>query len=151
MYYLRIWCFRICVELNAQNRDGVEGIYYIFNKMSQECDKYPGLVLSLVGHLADKGRKPRPIPVKPAERRLLYPDIEDLSGIEILSLDQMFERFVLEAIFKKQITKNSNTKELTHLLVAILFGSIITSQMQNFTPVKLLFKRNAETIIGSLS
>ena len=151
MYYLRVWCFRISVELTAQPREGIDGIYYIFNKMSDECEKYPGLVLSLVGHLADKGRKPKAVPLRPAERVLLYPGVDDLAEIVILSLDQLLERFVLEAIFRKEITKNSNTRELTHLLIAVLYGSVITSHIQNLQPLKLMFKRNAETIIGSLS
>src|SRR5687768_434399 len=105
LYHFRIWCLGRSVDLKLKPREGMQGVYFLLDKLSEECDTHPGLMLSLIGYLADFKRPPKPFPVKSEEKKLFFPEAEDISNIEILSLDQMLEKFTLEAIFKKEITK----------------------------------------------
>jgi AcrR family transcriptional regulator len=147
LYYFRIWCLSRSVELLQKPKEGIQGIYYLFDKLSDECDERPGLMLSLVSYLSDFKRPPKPFPVKPEEKKLLFPDIENIQAVEILSLDQMLEKFVLEAIFRKEITKTTSTRDITNLIASVFLGGVIAAHLSQQTPVKIFFRRNIDLAI----
>jgi AcrR family transcriptional regulator len=150
LYHFRIWCLSRSVELRQKPKDGLQGVYYLLDKLSEECENHPGLMLSLIGYLSDFKRPPKPFPVKPEEKKLLFPDTEDIISVEILSLDQMLEKFTLEAIFKKEITKSSSTRDITNLFNTIFLGSIITAHLNQQSPQKLFFRRNIDNLVKGL-
>lgn len=150
LYHFRIWCLGRSVELKQKPKEGMQGVYFLLDKLSEECENHPGLMLSLIGYLADFKRPPKPFPVKPEEKKLLLPDVEDINSIEILSLDQMLEKFTLEAIFRKEITKTTSTRDITNLFNTIFLGSIITAHVNQLTPLKLFFRRNMENLMKGL-
>jgi hypothetical protein len=108
-------------------------------------------MLSLIGYLSDSKRPPKPFPVKPEEKKLLFPEVEDASAVEILSLDQMLEKFTLEAIFKKEITKTTSTRDITNLFNTVFLGSIVTAHMTQQSPLKLFFRRNLDNLMKGLT
>ena len=150
LYHFRIWCLGRSVELKQKPKEGMQGVYFLLDKLSEECENHPGLMLSLIGYLSDFKRPPKPFPVKPEEKKLLFPDVEDVSGIEILSLDQMLEKFTLDAIFKKEITKTSSTRDITNLFNTIFLGSIITGHLSQQSSLKLFFRRNLDNLMKGL-
>ncbi|MBL7844413.1 MAG: TetR family transcriptional regulator [Cyclobacteriaceae bacterium] len=150
LYYFRVWCLDRVVELSGKPKEGLQGIYYLSDKLSEECEKHPGLMLSLLGYLADVKRAPKPFPVKAEEKVILYPDIKDIQSLEIQSLDQMLEKFTLEAIFRKEFTKSSSTRDITNLLMTILLGSIVTGHINQISPVKFFFRKNLDLILKGL-
>ena len=150
LYYFRIWCLKRAVELNEKPRDGLAGINYLFDKLSEECDVYPGIILSLFAYLADLKRPPKPFPVKLEEKMLIYPDKKNVGSIDIQSVDQMFEKFTLEAIFKKEITKTASTRDTTNLLTTIFYGSVVTAHIQQIGNLKFFFRKNVELVIKGL-
>lgn len=150
LYYFRVWCLKRAVELKEKPKEGLAGIYYLFDKLSEDCDDRPGIVLSLFGYLADLRRTPKPFPLKVEEKKFLYPDIKDIHLIEIQSVDQMFERFALEAIFKKEITKITSTRDVTNLLCTLFYGSILTSHLNQLSPAKMFFRRSVDMILKGL-
>jgi AcrR family transcriptional regulator len=150
LYHFRIWCLARSVELRNKPKEGLQGVYFLMDKLSEECESHPGLMLSLIGYLADLRRPPKPFPVKPEEKRLLFPNIDDITAVEILSLDQMLEKFTLEGLFKKEITKTSSTRDITNLFSTIFLGSIITSHMSKQTSLKVFFRRNLDNIMKGL-
>lgn len=150
LYHFRIWCLTRSVELKLKPKEGMQGVYYLIDKLSEECEVHPGLMLSLMGYLADFKRPPKPFPVKAEEKRLLFPDVAEITSIEILSLDQMLEKFTLEALFKKEITKTSSTRDITNLFSTIFLGSIITSHISQQHPHKLFFRRNLDNLMKGL-
>lgn len=151
LYYHRIWCFNRAVELEVKKKEGLAGVIYLFDKMSDEYENYPGLLLSLIGYLSNPKRKPKPIGVKLEEKQLLFPDHSDIKMVEILSIDQMMEKFVLEAIFKKEIVRSSATGDISNLLLTVLYGSIIVAHTKQQSPVKLFFRRNLEMVLKSVN
>jgi AcrR family transcriptional regulator len=150
LYHFRIWCLGRSVELRQKPKEGMQGVYYLLDKLSEECENHPGLMLSLIGYLSDFKRPPKPFPVKPEEKKLVFADVEDISSVEILSLDQMLEKFTLEAIMKKEITKTSSTRDITNLFNTIFLGSIITAHLNQQSPLKLFFRRNLDNLMKGL-
>lgn len=150
MYYFRVWGLKRSVEIWQKPREGLTGIYYLFDKLSEECEEHPGLILSLVGYLADLKRSPKPFPIKMEEKRLIFPEISEVASIEILSLDHMIEKFALEAIFKKEITKSINTRDITNLLLSVFLGGIITAHIAHQSPLKIFFRKNIDLILKGL-
>src|SRR5690349_20086724 len=96
LYYFRIWCMSRCVELSLKPREGASGLVNLFDKLGETSEEHPGLMLAVLGYLSDMRRSPKPFPIKMEEKKLLFPDVNTISTIEILSLDQMVEKFVLE-------------------------------------------------------
>ena len=151
LYHFRIWCLSRCVELKQKPKEGMQGVYYLLDKLSDECEVHPGIMLSLIGYLADVKRPPKPFPVKPEEKKLLFPEVADILGIEILSLDQMLEKFTLEALFKKEITKSSSTRDITAIFSTIFLGSIITAHISQQSPLKIFFRKNLDQVVKGLT
>jgi hypothetical protein len=150
LYYFRIWCLDRCVEFKAKPKEGLQGIYHLADKLSEEFEKHPGLVLSLVGYLADVKRTPKPFTVRPEEKVILYPDSEEVQAVEILSLDQMLEKFSLVSIFKKETTQSSSSRDLTNMFMSVFLGTIVTAHMSQVNPIRFFFKRNIDMIMKGL-
>jgi len=151
LYHFRIWCLARSVELKQKPKEGLQGVYYLLDKLADECELHPGLMLSLIGYLADAKRPPKPFPVKPEEKKLLFAAVDDITSIEILSLDQMLEKFTLEALFKKEITKTSSTRDITAIFSTIFLGSVITAHMSQQSPLKMFFRKNLDHVIKGLA
>lgn len=141
LYYFRIWCLTRCVEFSQKPKEGLQGIYYLFDKFSEEFDERPGFMLSLMGYLADAKRPPKPFPVKVEEKKLIFPEVENIASVEILSLDQMLEKFVLESIFKKEITKSISTRDITNVISSLMYGGVLVAHLNQQNPAKLFFRR----------
>lgn len=150
LYHFRIWCLARSVDFKLKPRDGMLGVYFLLDKLSEECETHPGLMLSLIGYLSDSKRPPKPFPVKPEEKKLLFPEVEDISTVEILSLDQMLEKFTLDAIMKKEITKTSSTRDITNLFNTVFLGSIVTAHLSQQNPFKMFFRRNLDNVMKGL-
>jgi AcrR family transcriptional regulator len=142
-FYFRVWCLRRAVELKEKPKEGLQGIFYLFDKLSEDTELHPGIILSLVAYLSNPKRPPKPFPIKAEEKKLLFPSVDEVQSIEILSVDQMFEKFVLEAIFKKEI-KATATRDVTNLLSSIFYGAIVTSHLLQITPLKIFLRRQVE-------
>ena len=151
LYYFRVWCMSRCIELTLKPREGASGLVYLFDKLGDTSEEHPGLMLAVLGYLSDMRRSPKPFPIKMEEKRLLFPEVSNISSIEILSLDQMVEKFVLEAIFRKEITRSTNTRDITHLLLATFMGGIVVAHTNHMTPLKMYYRRNVEMVIKGLS
>jgi AcrR family transcriptional regulator len=150
LYFFRIWCLQRAVELRSKPKEGLPGIYYMFDKLSELCDEHPGLILSLVSYLADLRRPPKPFPVKAEEKVLFFKDVKDINSVEISSVDQMFEKFALEAIFRKEITKSTSTRDITNMLMTLFMGGIVTSHLNQIGTYKQFFRRNLDLMIKGL-
>lgn len=150
MYYLRICCLNRLVEMREKPKEGLQGIFYLYEMAGEEFERYPGMMLSMVGYMADMKRAIKPFPVKPEEKELLYPNIPDIQQIEIQSLEQMLEKFTLEAIFKREITKTTATRDITNLLMSNLLGAIIVAHTNQISSPKVFFRRNLEWLLKGL-
>ncbi|MTI40620.1 TetR/AcrR family transcriptional regulator [Fulvivirga lutimaris] len=150
LYYLRVWCLDRVVELDQQNREGLDGVHYLFDKMAIAYERHPGLILSLISYLTSLQRPPAPFPLKTVEREILHPSLM-ADKVELLSLQQMMEKFLLEAVFKSQITTKSDTKELALVFMTLMYGSIVMAHLRQVSPINVLFKRNINNLLKGLT
>lgn len=150
LYYLRIWCLDRAIELHHENKEGLNGIHYLMEKLADSFEKNPGLILSMISYMTSLQRPPAPYPLKSIERQLLYPEDNAVKEVELLSIPQMLEKFLLEAIFKKQIVGVSDTKDITNLFLAVIYGSIVTAHLRQISPLRAFFKQNVETLLKKL-
>ncbi|MBL7848915.1 MAG: TetR/AcrR family transcriptional regulator [Cyclobacteriaceae bacterium] len=149
-YYFRVWCLRRTVELKEKPKEGVQGVYFLFDKLSEDFDQHPGIVLSLVAYLSSPKRPPKPFPLKAEEKKLLFPEVPDIASVEIMSIEQLMEKFALEGVFRKEFTKTSNTRDIMHLLMTLFFGSLVTLQLTQVSPTKQFMRRLVESAIKGL-
>ena len=149
-YYFRIWCLRRTVELRQHPKEGMQGVYFLFEKLGDDFDQHPGIILSLVAYLSGFKRPLKPFPLKAEEKKLLFPDVADIQSVEIMSIEQLMEKFALEGVFRKEITKTSNTREVTHLLMALFFGCVVTLQVAQVTPAKPFLRRIVEMAVKGM-
>lgn len=149
-YYFRVWCLRRVVELKEKPKEGLQGVYFLFDKLSEDAEQHPGIILGLIAYLANPKRPPKPFPVKAEEKKFLFPTMSDIQSIEIQSMDQMFEKFALEAVFKKEVTKTASTRDLTNLLNTIFYGSVVTAHTNQISPMKIFLRRNVELALKGL-
>ncbi len=150
LYYFRLWCLKRAVELHDKPKEGLAGVTFLFDKLSEDAEAHPGIILSLFAYLADLRRTLRPFPVKVEEKKLLFPELENIGSIEIQSVDQMLEKFSLEAIFKKEITKTSSTRDITQVLISVFYGSVLTAHINQITTLKIFFRKNLELVLKGL-
>jgi AcrR family transcriptional regulator len=149
-YYFRVWCLRRTVELREKPKEGLQGVTYLFDKLSEDFDQHPGIMLSLVGYLSSPKRPPKPFPLKTEEKKLLFPDVADIHNVEIMSIEQLMEKFALEGVFKKEFTKTSNTRDITQQLMTLFFGSLVTLQMTQVSPTKPMLRRIVELAVKGI-
>lgn len=149
LYYFRVWCLSRIVDLNNKPKEGLPGIYFLFDKAGEECEYRPGMMLSLVGYLSDFKRSPKPFPIRPEEKKFLFPNIESITSMEIQSIEQMLEKFILEAILRKEITKTTGIREIVNLLTSVFFGGIVTSQLHQLG-AKNVFRKNIDLVMKGL-
>ncbi len=109
------------------------------------------MVLALAAYMADMKRSPKPFPLKAEEKKFLFPEAKDIQMVEIQSLDQMMEKFALEAIFKKEITRTTSTRDITNHLLSIFYGSVITAHINQISPVRNFFRKNVDLLVKGLN
>lgn len=151
LYYYRKWCLEVIIELQKNKKEELAAVSTIFDHMASTYQKYPGLILGLLSYFSSLGRPPAPFPLKPEERELLFPDVQDIQKIELLSLPQLLEKHLLEAVFQGKIRGASDTKELAHQFLTIMYGSIMTCHVRQVDSLHLLFKKNIDTMIKGLN
>ena len=151
LYYFRVWCLARSVELLTKPKEGLQAIYYLFDKLSLTFENNPGLLLAWVGYLSDMNRSLKPFPIKPDEKKLLFPNVPAIGSIEMLTVDQMIDKFVLEAMLNKEITRTSGTRDITNALTTLFYGCVISAHMQKLHSPKLFFRRNVDMVLRGLS
>ena len=150
LYYHRVWLFDRAMELSKSPKEGLKGIFYLKDELAASYYKHPGIVLGLISHLTSFKHPPGPFPLKPLERQLLHPG-KEVENIDILSLNQLLENYVLEAIFKKEITKRTDTKEIANMLLSVIYGSLVTAHLHRMGTFKVFVTRNLEMVLKGLT
>ncbi|WP_222933023.1 hypothetical protein, partial [Fulvivirga aurantia] len=71
--------------MSLETKEGIDGIYYLLDKLADGFEKNPGMILSLISYMISLPRPPAPFPLKKVERQLLYPNFETIDQVELLS------------------------------------------------------------------
>jgi hypothetical protein len=144
-----MWCLTRSVEMTQKPREGLAGIYYLLISSAKSAKN------------TRTHAKPGGIPFgfQTIAETLSYQSRREetcVSGytqyhrIEILSLDQLLEKFTLEAIFKKEITKSINTRDITNMILTF-FSGYCGRTHQSPSPLKMFFRRNIDLLLRGLA
>lgn len=148
LFYFRIWSIRCALDLAKSPKEGLDAIYFIFEQIGKEYDNNKNLILALVSYLSSMERPKSTFPINLEERRLFFPDSKDVD-VDMTSLHQMMEKYLLEAIFKKQITKISDTTELTNLFITLFYGNIMTAHLRQ-KPIRMVLYHSFNDILSGI-
>ena len=148
LFYFRIWSIRCAVDLARNKKEGLDAVYFLFEQIGKEYDRNKHMILALIGYLVNVDRPHSPFPVKAAEKQILFPDASD-EALTMTSLHQMLEKSLLEAIFKKQITKVADSSALTNIFLTLFYGNILTAHLRQ-QPLKLVLHRSFTNILKGL-
>jgi len=150
LYFWRVWCLELSTEIHHNTKEGLEGIYFLFDKVARVYDESPGLLLGYFSYVTSLQRPPAPYSLKMTERKLILPDEGELEKVELYSVPQLLDKFLLEAIFKKQIEGVSDTKALTNMFLAVMYGSILTAHLRQVGSLRLLLRNNVDNILKQI-
>lgn len=148
LFYFRIWAIRCAIDLSKNKKEGLDAVYFLFEQLAKEYDQHKYVILALIGYLVHVERPYSPFPVKKAEKMLLFPDLTDIKP-EMTNLHQMMEKFLLEAIFKKQITKVADTAELTNVFITLFYGNILTAHLRQ-QPLMMVLHHSFNDLLKGL-
>lgn len=148
LYYIRIWGFHITVELEQRNVSGLKAVRYIFEKFGEQCSRYPSLMLHVIKYYAESEKMPKPINIKKAEKIQLYPQKEGIEKLEVLAMDRLLEKHLLDAIFNTEVTKTSDVADMVRILMTVMYGSILVAKTKQL-PVNVLLKKNIDSVINT--
>lgn len=147
MYYKALLTLSLAIQISNNNLQGVNGLNKVISHFTTEFKERPSLIMGLTTKL-NSGVSPfKPMRITPAEKHLFYPDI-DFSKIELLSLDQMIDKFMLEAALSGQIKSTSNVSELGTVFSSTLYGAIVISHLKNDNAEKHLFQNAMRTLMN---
>ncbi len=149
-YFFRVWCLQRAIEYKQVPLSGRESINHLFEKMSDTYLKFPGVPSCFVNYISKFKLPLKPVYLTVLERKALFPKVQDVESIEIVSIQQMIENFVLEAILNNEIGKSSDVKGITNLLLSLLFGTSFVASIRNIGQPRLVYLKNLNLIFDSL-
>jgi len=147
-YHFRIWCLKLSLQLKKNEKKGLKGIYYVMDEFAQDYISYPSLLEVFVSNLVNLQYAIKPIPVSTIERQMLL-GVGDVESIEIQSLGSVVEGFFLEAIMTNEITQFSDTKEMKNLVLALLYGLVLSAKLHQISEFRIQVRRALDHLLSS--
>jgi hypothetical protein len=149
LYYKSLLTLSLTIQVHQRKLQGIKGLDKIITHFSTEYKERPSLVLGLVNKLTADISPFKPMRIGPAEKYLFYPDI-DFGVIDVLSLEQMIDKFVLEAVLNGQIKSSGNVEDLSVVFLSTLYGAIVASHVKGDNLDKLLFQNTLRSLLSHI-
>ena len=149
LYYKSLLTLSLTIQVSQHNLQGTKGLDKIISHFSTEYKERQSLVLGLINKLTTDNSPYKPIRISPAEKYLFYPDI-DFKTIDVLSLEQMIDKFILEAVLNGQINSSGNVEELSAVFLSTLYGAIVASHVKGDNHEKLMFQNTMRRLISHI-
>ena len=147
LYYRSLQALSLAIQGSEHNLQGLKGLNKVVNHFVTEFKERPSLVLGSTTKLNVAGAPFKPMRIAPAEKQLFYPEV-DFSKVELLSIEQMVDKFMLEAVLNAEIKSSANVSELGTVFLSTLYGAIITSHLKNDNADKYLFQNTMRNLIN---
>jgi len=127
IYFMRLWLAYRLIDLKLQPKRGVEAIRHLFRSVAES--ENPGLMLSLIGFLAEMDTHPGMPTLSEAEIQILFPGKEELVDPEAPELGELFHRFIEEAKEDGDVPAHLPTDDLVKVLFTIFYGAYFTAHL----------------------
>jgi AcrR family transcriptional regulator len=149
-YFMRVWVLRRLVELRKTPLFGLEAIRYLFQALAEDCERYPGLILSLVGYIASQNEPPSKQRISIEERKILFPEEDDLASIDILPIEQILLNYLIEAAKRGEIHPDKASISTVRLLITVFYGSALTAHMEDITKIRTVYLENLASVLNMI-
>lgn len=136
LYYKSVFTLRQIIALKQHELEGIKALNHIVQQFANEYATRPSLILGLIRYFTDSTKYINPIKVKPAERDLIFKDIESLD-YEIISFDQLIEQLMLDVVFQKQSELSADPKYLSEIFISTLYGALVVFRMKNHDNISM--------------
>lgn len=136
LYYKSVFTLRQIIAIKQRELEGIQALNYIVQQFANEYSSRPSLILGLIHFFTSSTQYVNPIRVKPAERDLIFKDI-DTVDYEIISFAQLIEQLMLDVVFKKQSDLSSDPKYLSEIFISTLYGALVVFRMKNLDNISM--------------
>ncbi len=149
LYYKSVLTLQLIIKISESKKEGLSALNCIVQHFASEYIVRPSMMLGLVRYFTNSTVYVSPIAVKPAERVLFFPELDN-HKYEIISFDQLVEQQMLEVVFKKQSTLSVNSEQLSEVFLSTLYGAIIVCRMKKVDHVSLFFFQVLGTVFPGI-
>lgn len=129
IYFMHVWLLERMLELEEGDLRGTASIRHLLKGVADEAGKRPGLMLSLIGFLAETKMHPSMPALSDAELRLLFPGREERARAATADLFALFCRLVDEARADGERMRQEPTERLAQWLLTVFYGGFLTAHL----------------------
>ncbi|MCY7487917.1 TetR/AcrR family transcriptional regulator [Paenibacillus alvei] len=129
VYYMCVWLTKRWLEIDEQGLQGWEAAKHLFACVAEDDRQRPGIMLRLVGLLAEEKMHPSMPLLSDAEISLLFPEKEQQAREIDPNLYILMKRIAEEAISKGEATERYSIKQMTEMLFTIFYGAYLTAHL----------------------
>lgn len=119
----------ICIDVSNKQLQSVAGLEHIIDNFVHIVQDTPSIARELVAGLLHSKPPILPVILTEADREFFFPGV-DFEAVSIMPFWDLIERFMLEAILNREITKKGDASELTTMFIATLYGAIVASHLK---------------------
>ncbi|MBN3522984.1 TetR/AcrR family transcriptional regulator [Paenibacillus apiarius] len=129
IYYMCIWLTNRWLEIEKHGLRGWAAAEHLFTSIATEDQRRPGMMLRLIGLLAEAKMHPGMPVLSDAEISLLFPGEERQARAVVPRLDVLMRRIVEEATADGEVNAELSIDQLTEMLFTIFYGAYLTAHI----------------------
>lgn len=129
VYYMCVWLTKRWLEIDERGLQGWDAAKHLFACIVEDDRTRPGIMLRLVGLLAEEKMHPLMPILTDAEIQLLFPGREDQARAIDPNLYMLMQRIAEEAIAKGEATERYSVGQMTEMLFTIFYGTYLTAHL----------------------
>lgn len=150
VYFMQIWCFKLIVNFSPRKYQGLHAARYIFGLINKDVEEHFNLMLALISYITSINEPPQRHYITSAERTLIFPDERNLDQIEILTIQQMFEKHLTEAIELKELNRKTDVKGVVQLITSLFYGTALVAHINGVKNKVNLYDFHIDSILKGL-
>ena len=121
-YYGQLWGIEAAWHDRRSGRRGLAGIDAVFAFAARGMQERPRLWTELIAHQLRGGGRSAPAPVDAVERRVAFPDLDDVESVPEARLDALLLPHLEHAVHHGELPANTLVPAALAQLVALFFG-----------------------------
>lgn len=139
VFYKSLLTIGMNIKVQENELSGKKALDAIVAYYISEFRERPSLILGMVSQLISGPSPYKPMRVTAAEKEVFYPKV-NFDDIQLLSLDQLVEKCLLESILSAQIKSTGDSKALKNSFLSALYGATVISHVSGDGSDRPLFQ-----------
>ncbi|MCI3921301.1 TetR/AcrR family transcriptional regulator [Paenibacillus sp. TRM 82003] len=129
VYFMYVWLLERMLEIEEGGIRGASSIRHILSAVAAQAKSRPGLMLSLIGFLAESQMHPCMPALSDGEFRLLFPGREARAKATTVDLFALFRRLAAEAKVDGDCVRPEPVELLAQWLLTVFYGGFLTAHL----------------------